>query len=356
MMFFKLTNTHYPGPTTQEFESLVWTERYREPGDFLLTVPDEITTLSQFPIGTLVSHTDTNEVMIVENHEIKRDSNRKLKIKISGRGFETFAENRVTLGSEEPLYDAFGEPITEITPEQPSASSAALLLQQKLEPGTASAEDEIPNLLVVEDINFYDDPMSYAVPRGDLYSRIIEFLKVCDGGIRVIRPHGAQTTLNLVIHDGEDLSEAVVFYAQYADFEEATYFQSNKDYRNYASVAANTYSRLYRTRDLAADVSGLARRVIYQEASDIVGDFPTPSASDVISARGQSILDQHRGIFLMQATISQTAKPKFKIDYEVGDIVTVFGEFNIAQAMRVTEHILTVDSDGQRGFPSLSAL
>jgi hypothetical protein len=56
----------------------------------------------------------------------------------------------------------------------------------------------------------------------------------------------------------------------------------------------------------------------------------------------------------MDAKISITAKPKFKIDYDVGDLVSVFGEFGTKQIFRVSEHILTVDKDGQKGYPTLS--
>ena len=56
----------------------------------------------------------------------------------------------------------------------------------------------------------------------------------------------------------------------------------------------------------------------------------------------------------MQAKISQTAKPKFKINYDVGDLVTCFGDFGTVQKMRVTEHVLTVDKDGIQGYPTLN--
>jgi hypothetical protein len=255
------------------------------------------------------------------------------------------------------LYD----PITdvanvEIITADPAAHVAVQLLKSRLEVGTASADDAIPNLLVYSDIRVLDAAMDQVVRRGDIYSRVLEYLRLCDAGIKTMRPNGAQITMDLVVHDGVDRINSVIFYAQYEDLDDAKYFQSIKGYKNYALIAANVYARLYRNRDILVDLTGLDRRVLYVEADDIDGLYDPPTADDAISARGQATLDEHKKISLIQATISKTAKPKFKIDYDVGDLVTVFGEFATAQVMRVTEHILTVDKDGMRGFPSLSAI
>lgn len=355
-ILFKLTATHQPGDTIQTFQSLSWTERYRDAGDFQLVVENEVSILGKLPLGTLISHTDTKEVMIVENHEINRDKEKKLLVTISGRSLETFAENRPTIGSALRMAD----PATDIaTPPETSAVEPAChvamhLLQGRLQPGIASASDAIPNLLVREDVLSHEWTMAHVIKRGDVYARVIELLRICDAGIKVIRPSGAQTTLDLVVHDGSDLTIPVIFYAQYEDLDDAKYLWSIKDYKNYAQIATHTYARLYRDANLTSDLTGLDRRVMYVEADDILGIYDPPTAGDVVSARGQSELDGKPKISLMSATISVTAKPTFKINYDVGDLVTVYGEFGSSQTMRVTEHILTVDKTGRRGYPSLS--
>lgn len=357
MKLFKLNSSQLPGDTVQKFESLVWSERYQSSGDFQLVVENDITVLTALPLGVLISHTDTNEVMMVENHEIGRDAAKKLKITLSGRSFETFSEERNTQGSDLSLFNpATEEAYVQTTSVVSSTTAARDILRAGLQPGTASANDAITNLLVTTDIAVPDAAMAHVIKRGDVYGRVIELLRLSDAGIRTDRPHGAQTTMNVVIHDGVDRTDSIIFYAQYEDLEDAKYFWSIKGYKNYARLAAHFYTRLYRHRDLGSDLTGLDRRVLYVEADDLEGDYTPPTASDVISSRAQTELDAHRKISLIQARISNTARPKFKIDYDVGDLVTVFGEFGTAQAMRVSEHILTVDDKGMRGYPSLSIL
>ena len=359
MRFFKLIDTTWlPGETIQNFKSLVWTERYRDSGDFTLTVENELGILSKLPLGTLVSHTDTLEVMVVENYEIDRDKERNLTITFTGRSFETFAENRVTAGSETSLYDAATGQTANVETLAAAASSAqaVTLMKGRMEPGTASAANAVPNLFIRALMRVTDTPMTQVIKRGDLYSRVMELLGMCDGGLQSLRPSGARSTLDIVVHDGIDKTATVTFYAMYEDLDDAKYFWSSKGVVNYAAIATKITARTYRTRKLAADVSGLQRKVKYVEASDLEGTYSPASPTDVVAARAQAELDEYTGCAMVEATISETARPKFKINYDVGDLVNVFGEFSVSQVMRVTEHILTVDDDGMRGYPSLMAL
>jgi hypothetical protein len=294
--------------------------------------------------------------MIVENHEIFRDDKRNLQIAVTGRTFETFAENRTTAGSEQPLVDGTGATIVESIAAAPSSTIALGLLKARMEPGTASAANAIPNLAISASIRVLDTAMAQVIRRGDLYSRIIELLNLCDAGLKNVRPNGAQTTLNLIIHDGSDLRSSVIFYALNEDLSDCKYFYSISDYKNYAAIATNTTNRVYRTRDLGADVNGLQRRSMYVEASDLKGAYSPPTATDVVASRAQMELDQVIQLYLMEAKVTETARPKFKINYDVGDLVMVLGDYDIADPMRVTEHILTFDNKGMRGYPTLSAL
>lgn len=356
MIIFTLNATHQPSNSIQEFASFVWVERYQSPGDFQLVVENNVSILTLLPLGSLISHTDTKEVMIIENHEIGRDSKKTLKVTISGRSFETFAEERPIAGCDTALFNLAVPPVknADLTITAASEDVILQLLKSGLEPGTASASNAISNLLIRKVIRVLDTSMTHIVKRSDIYSRVLEYLRLSDSGIKIIRPNGAQTTMDIVVHDGLDKSASVIFYASNEDLDDATYFRSIKGSKNYAQAATHQAVRLYRDRSLGVDVTGLERRILYIEDADILGTFPAPTTTDAVASWAQFKLDEHIKIIIMEAKISKTAKPKFKIDYDIGDLVKVFGEFEIAQIMRVTEHILTVDEDGIRGYPSLS--
>jgi len=352
MEVFKLNGSYLPSDTIGKFKTMIWTERYGPAGDFKIVVEDDISILSRLPEGTLISHTDTYEVGIVENHEIERTKEKKLIVTVSGRTFETFAEERVTAGSLLTLYTT-GAANVESLGSTPSCHAATTILKYALEPGTASADDAVTNLLVVESVTTHDVAMTHTVKRGSVYSQVQEFLNLSNTGLRTSRPHGVQTTLNVIVHDGVDRTTSVVFYAQNEDLNNAKYLRSIKGYKTHAQVAGHDLALLYRTRDLVSDTAGLGRRVIYEEASDLEGTVA--AVTQKLQSRGQQVLDDNKRISILSATISETARPKFKIDYEVGDLVMVYGEFGASEVMRVTEHILTVDDQGIKGYPSLKA-
>lgn len=355
MEFFKLDSSYRPSTTViaKDEDTLVWTERYQANGEFVYETEDDISILDVLPEGTLVSHNNTRQVMIVETHSIKRDKDKKLKVKLSGRSFDTFAEQRATAGSASALYDGAGDQIVESITGTPEAV-ATQILSYGLEPGTASANDAVPNLNVYMVIRDPDSSRTHVIKRGDIYKAVREILNVSGAGIKTIRPEGATTTLDLVVHDGLDKTASVIFHALTDDLEDPEYLRSIRNYKTHAQIAAHDHARLYRHRDLVADVTGLNRRTLYVDADDIEGAFAVPTSTDAVATRAQGELDEHKRLSLMSAKIATTATPKFKIHYDVGDLVRVFGEFNSVQTMRVTEHILTYDKTGMRGYPTLN--
>lgn len=355
MDVFKLDPaTFQPSTSVKNIQSVAWTERYQEAGDFQLVVEDDISIISALPLGCCISHNDTTEVMIVENHEIDRDENKKLKVTVTGRSFETFLENRTTAGTLQNLVDGSGNSINEVYAATSPIDVANYLVFNAIDATTAVTNDAIVHVFVNSDMHGSFSPGDYVVKRGDVYARVMELLQLTNTGIRNSRPYNATTDLTVAIHDGQDLTADVFFQAQLEDLLNAKYFWSIKGYKNYDQIDAKIFNHEYRTTDLGSDVTGMARRVMYSEASDLEGAYVFGSTDDPVEARAQIDMAKYRELSLMQATISETAKPKFKINYDVGDLVTVYAEFGIIGTMRVTEHILTKDETGVHGYPSLS--
>lgn len=350
MILFKLDGSFLPSTTIPKFETLAWTERYQTAGDFKLVVVDDISILDTLPLGTLISHTDTWQVMIVEDHQIARDKDQKLNVTVTGRTFETFAENRYTPNCESYLNDSVGL-LTDT-----AQNICDYILRYSLTTAGAPAGNGISNVAIVKAMRDPDVSLTYPVHRSDTYSAIMEILKMAGGGLRNDRPHDAQTTLNVVLHDGQDLTGTVVFYAQKNDLEDTQYLWSLKTFKNYAQVTGPTCQRLVKSRNEPISVTGLNRRIIYVESTELEGTFLPPSDTDALATMAQIAIDGKPKISLVEAKISKTAKPRYKFNYDIGDLVMVHGEFLDSQAMRVTQHILTVDKTGIQGLPSLTIL
>ena len=57
------------GQVINGYTSATWTERYSELGEFEIQTQLSSGLREFLPIGTLISHSNTLDVMIVENHE-----------------------------------------------------------------------------------------------------------------------------------------------------------------------------------------------------------------------------------------------------------------------------------------------
>jgi len=350
--------TYLPKKSLEKFDSFIWTERYQDPGDFKVTIYDDISAVNILPLESLVSHTDTFVVMMVENIEVIREKTGRLKVEISGRSAETFLECRATAGCDQALYDGSGDAIVETLTDTPE-NAIIYLIRSKTGVTATPSQVQIPNTTSHVNVRVPDSSFTHVFERGSIYERVSDLMKISDCGLRLIRPNGALTSLDFQVHDGLDQTGTVIFKATSGDLDEAHYFWSVQDWRQYVTISSHDASRSYKHRDLTAagtTLSGFDRRVMYVEADDLEGPFSSPTLTDAVATRAQTELDAHQKVGLLQAKVSPKAKPKFKINYDVGDLVKVFGEFSDSQVMRVTEHILTVDKTGSNGYPSLRAI
>jgi hypothetical protein len=360
MELFKLSSTFYPSSSLRNFDTLIWTERYAEAGEFKLEFRNanskELEAL--LPLGSLISHTGTKEVMIVENYEMSHEKDKSMLITVSGRSFETFLENRVTYNSLFPIYLSTTSGSTDkrdgVYVGITVGDYVMSILEYAFQTGT---NKEVSNTLRVNELRLDTSPEDYPSGRGDVYSEALKALALLDAGLKNVRPNGSQTTLDLVLSDGLDKRNTVIFSAQNEDLENAKYFKTIKSYKNYIWLALpRQVNAEIRSSKLSVDKTGLERRSMYSEDSEALDGARSVGVGTAVYKLAQRLLAESLQLSMVQATISKTAKPKFKVDYDVGDIVTVQGEFETSQVMRVTEHILTVDNNGINGYPTLGAL
>lgn len=346
--------------TYQTFDEMSWIERYQTNGEFKITTFDDITLVRDIPIGTFISHSNTREVMIVENHEIKREG-KKLVASVSGRSYETFFENRgVSYVSApydvEPIYDSVAGADRVYTIHNVSGAGAIIqdLLQHYAADGWMNPLDAILFLTISLNVSGLPlEPESIVIKRGDLYSATLDLLKAFGYGIKTTRPLTDVQFLDILIHDGNDLSSSVIFSALEDDFTEATYFtSSNKS--GTASVVVGKNNVLNYEKPGTVGWSGSARKVKFTELNEDLSALSGPEITHILTVEAMEAVGQPLDI--VECKVSESADPVYRNDYNIGDIVTVQGEFGTSKKMRVTEYIESVDKNGIRGYPSLDAV
>jgi hypothetical protein len=106
------------------------------------------------------------------------------------------------------------------------------------------------------------------------------------------------------------------------------------------------------------------RRVLLVDGSDL-DDYLDNAASAAaqaatirakMAARGAEALEQQNDLNMAQVEVSASNQYRYRTDYNIGDIVSVAGNYGAVTLRRVTEYTEIEDEKGETGHPTLSAL
>jgi hypothetical protein len=203
------------------------------------------------------------------------------------------------------------------------------------------------------------------ISKGDLYRRLTELLTVDDLGVKAVRPGpwsplgSASPNIAVVVHEGVNRISQVVFSYDTGEIDSAEYLWSNKRLKNAAYVTGKWCEAFVDNAE-----TGYDRRVMLVDASDIDGDFSeVPTGTDftnVIAAmeqRGADALASQVNIAIAKAEVSQdVVHSVYRQDFNVGDLITVHGDYNELSFMRVTEYVEIEDEHGNSGYPTLTMI
>lgn len=355
----------------EDIKSKTWIERYRDNGEFTFEMDLASPFSTSLWVGALVSHVRTPEVMIVENREISTDQDGVDIVKFTGRSFETFYEQRMIGASRDwtnPTY-----PMPDITlPRDVPARQARNLINSHTSPlwvydqsdAIANVYTQCSNQLINQPTTL--DDVERVVKRGDLYKEVVEMLAIDDLGIRTFRPGtksplGAWTQyLVIEIYDGNDLRSSVNFSHDLGDISTADYLESNKLDKNAALVVGRWVDI-----PVTLGATGADKRWMIVDASDLDQQYQeVPAGADLerlkglFRSRGLQSLSTHNGIDLLNVTPSIDSSTRFvyRDDYEVGDIVTVDGEYGESATRRIIEYVEIEDENGESGYPTFSKI
>lgn len=361
MDFFKFESTTDPtnldqGHMINELTSSLWVERYSEPGEFSFEAPLSAGLRDFLPLGTLISHADTYEVMIVENHEIKETGSDDPVLVITGRSFVSYLENRI-VGMNAARAGST------ITPYNIGASNTWTQIAQIINAhifNPTSTNDALTNVTGSSSLTGTGTSVARTIDRGTVLERVLEILKVDDLGIRTIRRNtfgvGHATYTLIDIYRGVDNSSNVFFSWKSGDLSSVQYLFSNKGDKNSALVFGKYTWVMVDTAPTKYD-----RRMMVVDASDIEDGLNDPPTGATLTAvlnamtiRGQQAIANQNRITIGQADVSETARFQYRRDYNIGDLISLDGNFGQIAVMRVVEYAEIQDENGESGHPTLA--
>lgn len=342
------------GEPINGYDSALWVERYQEPGEFKIEAKLSSGLKEFLPIGTFISHIRTRELMMVENHIIEEPKDEDPTIEISGRSLVAYLSHRIIgqnwaeLNNDIPPY---------VIPANDTWEQIAFMIQDHIGDGsTFDTDDELPNVLVNHSCTGTGTVEERLVRYGDVLTRTLEVLKVDDVGLKILRPTPTDANIYFHIYQGVNRTAQVRFSTILGELDNVQYLFSNKRVKTAARVMGRWVQVIVEDPSFV----NLARRYMLVDASDLDQQFAAmPTSTDLanmiaaMTVRGQEALANQLDVTITQADISPNARLQYGVDYNLGDLVIVDGNFNESQVMRVSEFAEIEDENGTSGQPTL---
>jgi hypothetical protein len=348
------------GEPVSNYDSIMWIERYKEAGEFTLTAKLSSGIIGLLPLGSILSHAKTYEACIVENIEISESASVDPMVKITGRSLLSYLEHRIVgLGWAE-----VETPTVPYTQYELSASDIPYQILTLIDQHISDLNGQLVCRIEASGVA----TTSRIIQRQTVYKAVLDLLALEDLGIRVVRRNSdgafnvdSLTKSLLYVHSGNDLSDSVIFSWDYGELESASYLFSIKNYKNVALVQGKYVETV--VYDSPISEEPYDKRVMLVNASDIDESLTTvptgTELADIISAmqtRGLEALANQRILDISNVDLSKTTSYKYRTDYDIGDIVSISGNYGIIEQRRVIEFVEIEDENGETGYPTLSVL
>lgn len=363
MDFFKFNPVSSPtvlerGEIINGITRSMWVERYSAPGEFSFTCPLSSGLADFLPAGTLISHVNTAEVMIVENQEIQETEEEDSEIEITGRSFVSYLENRI-VGTNQVRSSSTIAPYVLTSDEV--WNQIVTMINAHIKTGTANANDALTDVQASTTLGV-GTSVERTIDRGTVLDRVLELLALEELGIRTVRQGfnaGSPANTEFQIYQGVDKSADVLFSWRTGDLDAANYLLSLKNLKNSAMVVGQYVAVI-----VDAGPTNYDRRMMIVDANDIdghLGAMPTtgtsPTLAQVVAAmqtRGNQQLAKQNMVTISQTDVSENTHHAYRGDYNLGDLVTLDANFSQTFIMRVIEYAEIEDENGQSGHPTLA--
>lgn len=335
------------------FTSLIWVRRYNEAGEFELYVSAKSLDIRIFEEDQFLIRSDDSTVMVIEKIQLPEDVEKGDYLIVSGRSAESLLDRRVNMtrfavGEYASLYDAI-YPLLDIN-----------IL------ANAEPDRQIP-ILACTQPSGRETSLIYVT--GDRFGiNLYEYTRdTCKGNQSGFDVRLVDKKLMIGFYTGIDRSISqsinphVVFSPDFGNLLTSEYELDRSTEKSVAFVAGEGEGTARKSVIVGAG-SGLKRKELYvdardlsssQEVDDQTVQMPDEEYQKLLENRGIEKLAEHSLIETFDFTIDISRTYKYKIDFNVGDIVTGKNKYGIMSDARIIEMSEVFDSTGYKLVPKM---
>lgn len=335
------------------YESFIWTDRYRECGDFELFTSMSSTILNYIRKDYYILNRESEHVMIVEDIRIQSDVENGNHITATGRSLESILDRRIIWGQQtitgnlqngiKKLLD-----LCIINPSDPARKIPNFVFK--------ASTDPLITGLTIE-----------AQYTGDNLLEVIE--KICakyDIGFKVTLDQSNKQFI-FELYAGTDRSydqvktPYVVFSPKFENIINSNYYESNARLKTITLIGGEGEGSERRYTTVGSG-TGLNRREMFTDARDIssdLGDEGTLTEAEynaLLQQRGQEDLDTQNEVTSFEGQVETTIMYRYGEDFFNGDIVQIANEYGHDSKARILEIVMSENEEGYFVYPTFSTV
>ena len=335
-----------------EYESIIWTDRYYECGDFELYAPVTTRILDMFKQDYYLLNRTSEHVMIIEKLLIKTDVEEGNHITITGRSLESILKRRIVWKQRSyngNLQNGIKTLLTEniIAPSDSARKIDNFIFEESTDPRITALK---------LDVQYTGD---------ELYDVVSRICKAHGLGFKVTLNDNKQFVFKLYMGADRSYDQTenpyVVFSPKFENIVNSNYIESKSVLKNVALIGGEGEGTDRRYIAIGT-ASGLDRRELFTDARDISSTLEDETTlteaeyNSLLKQRGTEHLSEYPDITSFEGEIEATMMFVYQEDFFNGDIVQIVNEYGHEAKTRIIEMTTSENGRGTSVYPTFSTI
>ena len=359
MDIYVLDQNRKPFAIIDQYDSLIWTDRYDDMGDFEFYTKFDPVYLDIFQKDFYLKIPVSNRTMIIEDWDISSDVENGVAFKATGRSLESLLSRRIVWNQ---------------TRIQGSVQNGIQKLLNRNAISPSNDSRKIPNLSFQvnndEDIVAMDD-IDAQFTGDNLFDAIQSMCKAYDLGFRILM----NSDLNFVfsLYNADDRSfgnpnnnQYVIFSPDFDNLLDSQYKVFNSTSKNVAHIGGQGEGEARQWADVG-NASGMDRRELYVDANDISNTYTNEETNATVAVdeieykeqlkqRGKEKLAEVQAYSTFEGEADIEGVFRYGTDFFLGDTVQIRNEYGIESRSRVVEITFSQDPSKITAIPTFRAV
>ncbi len=331
------------------FESLIWTDRYYEAGDFEIYTAATTEMLQLLRPDYYLWCKESEHMMIIEGLEIKSDFEDGNKLIVTGRSLESILDRRVIWGQtniDDTLQNGIKKllNLNIINPENDNRKIDNFIFEET---------DDINILSMFLQTQYFGE---------NLYESIVDICKSNEVGFKITLNDENQFVFKLYYGVDRTYNQieypAVIFSNNFDNLINSDYVTTKKDFKTLAFIAGEGEGddRYDTAISIDGNYTGINRREIYTNATGTSrkSDDRTLTDAEYAAQLQQKGMEDLSTRIITESFEGEITSDMFKYDehYYMGDIVEVANEYGNESEPRIIEYIYSQSKNELKYYPT----